>query len=143
MTRGREPKNRWIGQASSNPTTDIAKLCEAQGAVGIGPVTKAADVKAAIDKGVAALRAGKVCVIDMRIPPGADRHEGASLGTRPTRRQATPIAAVATNETAAQPRIYPRLVLLSAQVGLIRLAVAAVFFCGNTISLWLWRYLRG
>ncbi len=85
VTRGREPKNRWIGQASSNPTTDIAKLCEAQGAVGIGPVTKAADVKAAIDKGVAALRAGKVCVLDMRVPPGADRHEGASLGTRPTK----------------------------------------------------------
>ncbi|HET7681665.1 MAG TPA: thiamine pyrophosphate-binding protein, partial [Xanthobacteraceae bacterium] len=40
VTRGREPKNRWIGQASSNPTTDIAKLCEAQGAIGIGPVTK-------------------------------------------------------------------------------------------------------
>ncbi len=84
VTRGREPKNRWIGQASNNPTTDIAKLCEAQGAVGIGPVTKASDVKAALDKGVAALRAGKVCVIDLRIPPGADRHEGASLGTRPT-----------------------------------------------------------
>ena len=84
-TRGREPKNRWIGQASSDPTTDIAKLCEAQGAVGIGPVTKTADVKAAIDKGVAALRAGKVCVIDMRVPPGVDRHEGASLGTRPTK----------------------------------------------------------
>jgi thiamine pyrophosphate-dependent acetolactate synthase large subunit-like protein len=83
-TRGREPKNRWIGQASSNPTTDIAKLVEAQGAVGIGPVTKPSDVKAAIDKGVAALRAGKVCVIDLRIPPGADRHEGASLGSRPT-----------------------------------------------------------
>ena len=69
----------------SNPTTDIAKLCEAQGALGIGPVTKASDVKAALDKGVAALRAGKVCVIDLRIPPGADRHEGASLGTRPTK----------------------------------------------------------
>ena len=84
VTRGREPKNRWIGQASSNPTTDIAKLCEAQGAVGIGPVAKGSDVKAAIDKGVAALRAGKVCVIDLRIPPGEDRHTGAALGARPT-----------------------------------------------------------
>jgi thiamine pyrophosphate-dependent acetolactate synthase large subunit-like protein len=84
VTRGREPKNRWIGQASNNPTTDIAKLCEAQGAVGIGPVTKASEVKAALEKGVAALRAGKVCVVDLRVPPGADRHEGASLGTRPT-----------------------------------------------------------
>jgi thiamine pyrophosphate-dependent acetolactate synthase large subunit-like protein len=83
-TRGREPKNRWIGQATSNPNTDIAKLVEAQGAVGIGPVTKVSDVKAAIDKGVAALRAGKVCVIDLHIPPGEDRHTGAALGARPT-----------------------------------------------------------
>jgi thiamine pyrophosphate-dependent acetolactate synthase large subunit-like protein len=84
VTRGREPKNRWIGQATSNPTTDIAKLCEAQGAVGIGPVKKGSEVKAAIDKGVATLRAGKVCVIDLRIPPGEDRHQGAALGARPT-----------------------------------------------------------
>jgi hypothetical protein len=47
-------------------------------------VTQASDVKAAIDKGVAALRAGKVCVIDLHIPPGEDRHTGAALGARPT-----------------------------------------------------------
>ena len=51
-TRGREPKNRWIGLRLENPAPDIAKLAEAQGAVGIGPVTKAADVKAALEKGV-------------------------------------------------------------------------------------------
>ena len=39
-TRGREVKNRWIGLRLEDPTPDIAKLAEAQGAVGIGPVTK-------------------------------------------------------------------------------------------------------
>jgi thiamine pyrophosphate-dependent acetolactate synthase large subunit-like protein len=83
-TRGREPKNRWIGQRIADPAVDIAKLAEAQGAVGIGPVKNAADVKAAIDKGVTALRAGKVCVVDIHIMPGEDRHAGAALGARPT-----------------------------------------------------------
>jgi len=83
-TRGREPKNRWIGQRVADPDPDIAKLTEAQGGIGIGPIKNAADVKAAIDKGVAALRAGKVCVIDLHIPPGEDRHQGAALGARPT-----------------------------------------------------------
>ena len=83
-TRGREPKNRWIGQRVDDPAPDIAKVTEAQGGVGIGPIKNPADVKAAIDKGVAALRAGKVCVIDLHIPPGEDRHAGAELGARPT-----------------------------------------------------------
>jgi len=49
-TRGRETKNRWIGLRLENPNPDIAKLAEAQGAVGIGPITKAADVKPARDR---------------------------------------------------------------------------------------------
>jgi thiamine pyrophosphate-dependent acetolactate synthase large subunit-like protein len=83
-TRGREPKNRWIGQRVADPDPDIAKLTDAQGGVGIGPIRNVADVKAAIDKGVTALRAGKVCVVDLHIPPGEDRHTGAALGARPT-----------------------------------------------------------
>jgi thiamine pyrophosphate-dependent acetolactate synthase large subunit-like protein len=83
-TRGREVKNRWIGQRVAGPAPDIAKVAEAQGAIGIGPVKSPADVKAAIDKGVAALRAGKVCVIDLHIPPGEDRHVTSELGARPT-----------------------------------------------------------
>src|SRR5581483_5045895 len=82
-TRGRETRNRWIGQRVDGPAPDIAKVAEAQGAVGIGPVKSPADVKAAIDKGLAALRAGKVCVIDFHVPPGDDRHVGAELGARP------------------------------------------------------------
>ena len=40
-TRGREVKNRWIGLRMEDPAPDIAKLAEAQGAVGIGPVKTA------------------------------------------------------------------------------------------------------
>ena len=81
-TRGREMKNRWIGLRMENPVPDIAKLAEAQGAVGIGPVTSVADAKAAISKGVAVLKSGGVCVIDFHIEPPADRSDG--IGHRPT-----------------------------------------------------------
>jgi thiamine pyrophosphate-dependent acetolactate synthase large subunit-like protein len=83
-TRGREPKNRWIGLRLENPAPDIAKLAEAQGAVGIGPVNKAADVKAAIEKGVAILKQGGVCVIDFHVDPPVERQEISALGHRET-----------------------------------------------------------
>jgi thiamine pyrophosphate-dependent acetolactate synthase large subunit-like protein len=81
-TRGREPKNRWIGLRMDDPAPDIAKLAQAQGAVGIGPVTTAAEVKAAISKGVAVLKSGGVCVIDFHIEPPPERTDG--IGHRPT-----------------------------------------------------------
>src|SRR5436309_5022327 len=37
--RGREVKNRWIGLRMDDPAPDIARLAEAQGAVGVGPVS--------------------------------------------------------------------------------------------------------
>jgi len=42
------------------------------GAEGIGPVTQPADVQPAIEKGLAAARAGKVVVVDARVLPGYD-----------------------------------------------------------------------
>jgi thiamine pyrophosphate-dependent acetolactate synthase large subunit-like protein len=81
-TRGREVKNRWIGLRMEDPAPDIAKLAEAQGAVGIGPVKTAAGVKAAISKGVAVLKSGGVCVIDFHVEPPAERSDG--IGHRPT-----------------------------------------------------------
>ncbi|HEY3641497.1 MAG TPA: thiamine pyrophosphate-binding protein [Xanthobacteraceae bacterium] len=83
-TRGREAKNRWIGLRMENPMPDIAKLAEAQGAVGIGPVTKAADVKAALEKGVGILKQGGVCVIDFHVDPPAERQAISALGHRET-----------------------------------------------------------
>ena len=82
--RGREPSNRWIGQRLSDPDPDLAKLAEAQGAVGIGPVKRAGDVDAAIRKGLDVLRSGGVCVIDLHIDPGEERHVTAALGQRAT-----------------------------------------------------------
>jgi thiamine pyrophosphate-dependent acetolactate synthase large subunit-like protein len=70
--RGRPPENRWIGQRISEPEIDLAAIARAQGAVGIGPVTRGADVKAAIDQGIETVRGGGVCVIDARVQPGYD-----------------------------------------------------------------------
>jgi thiamine pyrophosphate-dependent acetolactate synthase large subunit-like protein len=83
-TRGREPKNRWIGLRLENPAPDIAKLAEAQGAVGIGPVTTAGEVQPALEKGVAILKRGGVCVIDFHVDPPVERQEISALGHRET-----------------------------------------------------------
>src|SRR5215470_2314136 len=52
-TRGREAKNRWIGLRMEDPVPNIARLAEAQGALGIGPVRSAKEVAEAIARGVA------------------------------------------------------------------------------------------
>ena len=79
--RGRNPKNRWIGQRLADPEPDLAKLAEAQGALGIGPVRSAREVQAAIERGVATLKQGGVAVIDFHID--AERVER-TVGHRPT-----------------------------------------------------------
>jgi thiamine pyrophosphate-dependent acetolactate synthase large subunit-like protein len=71
-TRGRPEENAWIGQRLSEPDIDIAGMARAQGALAIGPVTRVADVQPAIEKGIATVQAGGVCVIDMRVAPGYD-----------------------------------------------------------------------
>jgi thiamine pyrophosphate-dependent acetolactate synthase large subunit-like protein len=83
-TRGREVKNRWIGLRMEDPSPDIAKLAEAQGAVGVGPVKTASEVQAAISKGVSVLKSGGVCVIDFHIDPPAERQAVDALGHRAT-----------------------------------------------------------
>jgi thiamine pyrophosphate-dependent acetolactate synthase large subunit-like protein len=83
-TRGREVKNRWIGLRLEDPTPNIAKLAEAQGAVGIGPVTKPEDVKPAIERGVDVLKKGGVCVIDLHVDPPSERQASHALGHRAT-----------------------------------------------------------
>jgi thiamine pyrophosphate-dependent acetolactate synthase large subunit-like protein len=83
-TRGREVKNRWIGLRMEDPVPNIAKLAEAQGAVGIGPVTSAEDAVTALKRGVDVLKKGGVCVIDFHVDPPVERQASHSLGHRAT-----------------------------------------------------------
>jgi thiamine pyrophosphate-dependent acetolactate synthase large subunit-like protein len=76
--RSRPVENRWIGQRISGPDIDIAMMARAQGAEGIGPVAKASELKAAIEKGIQAARNGAVCVVDLRVAPGYDTNMGGS-----------------------------------------------------------------
>ncbi len=70
--RGRPSENAWIGQKINDPDIDIAAMARAQGAEGIGPVTAMADMQPAIERGIAIVKAGGVCVIDARVLPGYD-----------------------------------------------------------------------
>ncbi len=70
--RGRPEENRWIGQRIGDPDIDLAGMARNMGAEGIGPVTQPADVQPAIEKGLAAARAGKAVVVDARVLPGYD-----------------------------------------------------------------------
>jgi len=45
---------------------------KSMGAVGIGPVTRPADLQSAIDKGIETAMNGGVCVVDARVLPGYD-----------------------------------------------------------------------
>jgi thiamine pyrophosphate-dependent acetolactate synthase large subunit-like protein len=82
--RGREPANRWIGLRMEDPLPNIAKMAEAQGATGIGPIAKSSDVRAAIEKGVSILKQGGVCVIDFHVDPSEERLAASSAAGRKT-----------------------------------------------------------
>jgi thiamine pyrophosphate-dependent acetolactate synthase large subunit-like protein len=68
--RGRPPENRWIGQAIRDPDIDLATMARGQGCTGIGPVEDPSKLVPALREAVAAVRAGKVCVVDVRVAPG-------------------------------------------------------------------------
>lgn len=72
--RNRNPKNRWVGQQVDNPAPDLATLAEGQGVKGIGPITDPNALAAAIAEGVAEVRAGRPCLIDVHIDPEFGRH---------------------------------------------------------------------
>ena len=81
-TRGRNTANRWIGQRIDNPAPDIAKMAEAQGVMGIGPVVSTGDLDDAIRRGVECVRGGNPCLIDVHIDPGHGRHLRESMAER-------------------------------------------------------------
>jgi thiamine pyrophosphate-dependent acetolactate synthase large subunit-like protein len=68
--RSRPPENRWIGQRISEPDIDIASLARSQGGQGFGPVTKQDDLVETFRKAIAAVEAGHVAVVDVRVEPG-------------------------------------------------------------------------
>jgi acetolactate synthase I/II/III large subunit len=69
-TRGRPIENKWIGQRIADPDIDIAALARAQGAVGLGPIDRGEDLVAVLREAIAAVDAGGVAVVDVRIEPG-------------------------------------------------------------------------
>ncbi len=71
--RGRPVENRGIGVRMEDPPADLAKMAEGQGAVGIGPVTTLAALEEALQRGIAHVRAGKVCVMDVIVAPEYSR----------------------------------------------------------------------
>ena len=77
--RGRPVENRWIGMRMSDPAMDLAELARGQGARGLGPVRTLDELSAAIERGVAEVRAGALCVIDVRVAPEYSRAVSSSL----------------------------------------------------------------
>jgi thiamine pyrophosphate-dependent acetolactate synthase large subunit-like protein len=68
--RNRPIENRWVGQRISEPDIDLAAMARAQGAVGIGPVDTIGDLAATFAEAIAAVEAGQVVVVDVRVEPG-------------------------------------------------------------------------
>jgi thiamine pyrophosphate-dependent acetolactate synthase large subunit-like protein len=68
--RNRPVENRWIGQRISDPDIDLASLARAQGAQAFGPVTTQSDLAPIFTDAIAAVEAGGVAVIDVRVEPG-------------------------------------------------------------------------
>ena len=80
--RGRNTANRWIGQSIDHPAPDIAKLAEAQGLTGIGPVRRIDELSDAMRGGVECVRGGSPCLVDVHIDPGHGRHLRESMAER-------------------------------------------------------------
>ena len=68
--RGRPVENKWIGQRMSDPDIDLAALARAQGASGWGPIENPHDLVPTFNAAIAAVAAGGVAVVDVRIQPG-------------------------------------------------------------------------
>jgi thiamine pyrophosphate-dependent acetolactate synthase large subunit-like protein len=77
--RGRAVENRWIGMRMDDPPLDLAMLARGQGAVGIGPVRRLADLEPAMAEAIAKVRAGATCVIDLHVAPEYARATTAAL----------------------------------------------------------------
>jgi thiamine pyrophosphate-dependent acetolactate synthase large subunit-like protein len=68
--RNRPVENRWVGQRISEPDIDLAAMARAQGAQGFGPVNAIADLASTFEKAIAAVDAGAVAAVDVRVETG-------------------------------------------------------------------------
>jgi thiamine pyrophosphate-dependent acetolactate synthase large subunit-like protein len=68
--RNRPVENKWIGQRMADPEVDLAAMGRAQGAQGFGPVIAPGELAAVLQKAIAAVDAGQVAVVDVRVEPG-------------------------------------------------------------------------
>jgi thiamine pyrophosphate-dependent acetolactate synthase large subunit-like protein len=68
--RNRPVENRWIGQRIADPEIDLARMAEAQGAMGFGPVSEASELAAVFGRAIEAVEGGAVAVVDVRVAPG-------------------------------------------------------------------------
>jgi thiamine pyrophosphate-dependent acetolactate synthase large subunit-like protein len=71
-TRGRDVRNRWIGQRIADPAPDLAAMARAQGLSGWGPITTEADLDQAFRAAVDAVRSGNCAVVDVVVDTGYD-----------------------------------------------------------------------
>ena len=62
-------RNVPIGTTIDNPNIDYARIAQAYGAAGIGPITDPNDLSEALRKGIAAVKAGQPALIDVVMQP--------------------------------------------------------------------------
>lgn len=67
VVRGRPVENKAIGQRMESPDIDLAGFARAQGARAWGPVAGSADLSGVLEEAIAAVRAGAVAVVDVRV----------------------------------------------------------------------------
>jgi thiamine pyrophosphate-dependent acetolactate synthase large subunit-like protein len=67
--RSRPVQNRWVGQRIAEPDIDLVAMARAQGAQGFGPVSAIADLAPTFEKAIAAVEAGHLAVVDVRVEP--------------------------------------------------------------------------
>jgi thiamine pyrophosphate-dependent acetolactate synthase large subunit-like protein len=68
--RNRPVENKWIGMRMTDPDIDLATIARGQGARGFGPVTDASDLPSVFAEAIAAVEAGEVAVVDVRVQVG-------------------------------------------------------------------------
>jgi thiamine pyrophosphate-dependent acetolactate synthase large subunit-like protein len=68
--RSRPVENRWVGQRITEPDIDLSAMARAQGAQGFGPVSAIDELPGVFGKAIAAVEAGAVAVVDVRVEPG-------------------------------------------------------------------------